>query len=157
MVGPLPAMAHKEEKYWYCRRSLRMWPVTGDDVRKSVGIFLRTKLKLEASFLSTIGEIGVKTVPFTARSKIKGEVIVVFGTVEVRDIFRRAARELAGSPEAGIRLEIPQYLQPSLKSLEAVSYALKKKFPGIRRNIKFDDEKLDLVLDFCTDPGADSP
>ena len=54
-------------------------------------------------------------------------------------------------------MEIPQYLQPSLKSLEALSYALKKKFPRIRRNIKFDDEKLDLVLDFHTDPGADSP
>ena len=115
-----------------------MWPVPGNDVKKAVGIFLKSKLKLEVSFISTMGEIGVKTVPFTSKSKIQGEAIVVFGSVEVRDIVRRAAKELAGSPEAGIRLEIPQFLQPSLKSLESVSYSLKKKFPATRSNIKFE-------------------
>ena len=70
----------------------------------------------------------------------------------MRDAVRRAARELAG---AGIRLEIPRYLQPSLKALEEVSYNLKKKNPDMRRNIKFDNGELDLVLDFCLNPSAD--
>ena len=56
-----------------------------------------------------------------------------------------------------IRLEIPYNLQPSLKALEAVSFNLKKRFPNIRRNIKFDDAEKDLVLDFCTDPDDDEP
>ena len=99
-----------------------------------------------------------RPIPFTSRSKLKHEAVVTFSTVEVRDIVRRAAKELAGSPEVGIRLEIPQFLQPSLKPLEAVSYSLKKKFPNTRRNIKFDDGRLDLVLDFCTDPSdVDQP
>ena len=70
---------------------------------------------------------------------------------------RRAAKELAGDDAAGIRLEIPRGLQDSLKALEAVSYALKKKNPGLKRNIKFDDDCLDLVLDFCIDPEGGAP
>ena len=75
-----------------------------------------------------------------------------FSSVEVRDIVRRAARELAGDPQSGIRLEIPQFLQPNLKALESVSYALRRKHPGMKRNVKFDDEKMNLVLDFCVNP-----
>ena len=43
-------------------------------------------------------------------------------------------------------------MQTNLKALESVSFALKKKYPAIKRNVKFDDEHQDLVLDFCTDP-----
>ena len=53
---------------------------------------------------------------------------------------------------AGIRLEIPYSMQSKLKALESVSYNLKKKFPEIRRNIKYDDDTMDLVLDFNTHP-----
>ena len=54
-----------------------------------------------------------------------------------------------------MRLEIPQFLQPSLKALESVSYNLKQKNPEIKRNIKFDDAEMDLILDFHTNPEAD--
>ena len=40
--------------------------------------------------------------------------------------------------------------------MESVSYALKKKHPNIKRNVKFDDERMDLVLDFCVDPSDPS-
>ena len=93
-----------------------------------------------------MGELHVVTVPFTSRSKIKEEVIVGFSSAEVRDIVRRAARELAGDLQSGIRLEIPQFLQPNLKALESVSYVLRRKHPGMKHNVKFDDEKMDLVL-----------
>ena len=129
--------------------------MAGGDVKKAVGTFLKQKLKLEGSFLASMGNISVVTVPFTTRSKIKEEVIVTFGTVEIRDIVRRAAKELGGDPGAGVRLEIPQFLQSSLKALESVSFALKKKHPNTRRNIKFDDERMDLVLDFCLEPSED--
>ena len=64
---------------------------------------------------------------------------------------------MAGTPDAGIRLEVPQHLQSSLKALEAVSYALKQKHPNMRRNVRFDDSMLDLVLDFCVDPTDPDP
>ena len=85
-------------------------------------------------------------------SKLDHEVIAVFGSVKIRDAVRRAAKQIAGAQDAGIRLEIPLYLQPSLKALEAVSYGLKQKNPGVKRSIKFDDQELDLVLDFNVDP-----
>ena len=85
-------------------------------------------------------------------ANVTGMVIVVFSSVEIRDSVRRSARELAGDRDAGVRLEIPYYLKPSLKALESVSYSLKKKFPDVRRNIRFDDENMNLALDFNTDP-----
>ena len=45
-------------------------------------------------------------------------------------------------------------MQGTLKALESVSYNLKKKKPNMRRNIKFDDSTMSLVLDFNTDPLA---
>ena len=65
---------------------------------------------------------------------------------------RRAAKELAGDSEAGIRLEVPTRLQPSLKALEAVSFSLKQKNKDTKRSIKFDDQSMDLILDFNTKP-----
>ena len=129
----------------------------GDDLKAGLRDFLREKLKLDTAFLSDMGSVSIKRVAFGPRSKIKNEAIVVFSSTEVRDAVKGSARELASHPEAGIRLEIPFALQPSLKALEAVSYKLKQKHPDIKRNIKFDDIEKDLVLDFCTDPSTEAP
>ena len=76
-----------------------------------------------------MGEIGIKRVAAGPGSKIKDEVVVLFATVQVRDTVRRAAKELAGSSDAGVRLEIPYSMQTRLKALESVSYNLKKSTP----------------------------
>ena len=115
----------KEETYWFCRRSLRLWPVAGSDLKKALGAFLKTRLKLDNSFLMDMGDVSVKKMAAGPRSKISGEVIAVFSTVAIRDTVRSMARELAGDPDAGVRLEIPYSLQPNLKALESVSYNLK--------------------------------
>ena len=153
---PRPRMS-KEDHYWMCRRSLRIWPVVGDDIRKALGDFIKSRLLLTPQFLADMGNISVKKVAEGPGSKIVGEVIAVFSTVEIRDAVRRAARELGGSSDAGIRLEIPQSMKPSLKALEAVSFNLKKKHPKIKRSIKFEDGDMDLILDFNTDPDANGP
>ena len=124
-----------------------MWPVSGTDLKAGLRDFLKGKLKLDAAFLTDMGNLSIKRVACGPRSKIRDEVIVVFSSPDVRDAVRGSARELAAHPEAGIRLEIPHSLQPSLKALEAVSYKLKQKYPDIRRNIKFDDQEKDLILD----------
>ena len=77
----------------------------------------------------------------------RGEVAVTFPDVETRDHVRSSARNLAGKTSMGIRLEIPEHLRPSLRSLESISFDLKKRVPGMKRNIKFDDAVMDLVLD----------
>ena len=39
-----------------------------------------------------------------------------------------------------------------LKALEALSYSLKLKNPKMKRNVKFDDDAFDLIMEFNTDP-----
>ena len=131
---------------------MRVWPVPGPDIRTSLKEYLSTKLRLSSRFLSDIGDISVKRVAEAPGSKISNEVIAVFSTVAVRDAIKRAAKELGGEAGFGIRHEIPNALQTSLKALEALSFHLKQKHPGIKRNIKFDDVAKDLVLDFSLNP-----
>ena len=143
-----------EDRYWLSRRSLRIWPVPGPDIKASLRDYLSTKLKLNSKFLHDIGDISIRKVAEAPGSRISDEVIAVFSTVAVRDAIKRAARELGGEAGFGIRHEIPNALQSSLKALEALSFHLKQKHPGIKRNIKFDDMTKDLVLDFSINPDA---
>lgn len=69
---------------------------------------------------------------------------------------RKTARNLAGKgPNYGIRLELPNHLKTAMSALQMVSYDIKQKFPNSRRNVLFDDDDMDLVLDFST--GEDQP
>ena len=79
--------------------------------------------------------------------KARGEVAVTFPDIETRDLVRSSAKNLAGKSSMGMRLEIPEHLRPSLRNLESVSFDLKKTVPEMKRNIKFDDAVMDLVLD----------
>ena len=54
-----------------------------------------------------------------------------------------------------MRLHIPGHLEPHFKALEGLSYALKQRFPGLKRNIKYDDANMDLRLDFQIEPQSD--
>ena len=109
-------------------------------------------------FLEDVGEITVRRVPRTrlggAPSKWQDEAVVVFRDREFRDGVRSAAFNLAGQDEAGIRLDVPEYLMSNFKALEGVSYDLKQKHGGVKRNIRYDDEVMDLVLDFKIDEEA---
>ena len=116
--------------------------------------FLKVELGLPVGLLERIGPVEITPIFSNPRSKSKihDEVSVLFNTVEVRDSVRRAARELGGDPNAGVRLEVPTWLQSNLKALDALCYALKQKHPKLKRNIKFDDDALDLIMEFNTDP-----
>ena len=112
---------------------------------------MRTQLHISTQAIVSMGDVQISPVFSNPKSKIKNEVCVIF----VRDVVRSGARELAGDPATRIRLEIPRHLQRNLKPLESISYSLKRKHPGMRRNVKFNDDRLDLVLDFCIDPDKD--
>ena len=129
-----------------------MWPVAGTDLKKALADFLSLRLRLSSKAMADMGNISIKKVFSGPKSKIQNEVVAVFASTEVRDAVKRAAKELAGDTDAGIRLEVPGFLQPSLKALEAVSFRLKQKNPKMRRNVKFDEAVMDLVLDFSLDP-----
>ena len=48
---------------------------------------------------------------------------------------------------------MPGHLEPNFKILENISYLLKQKYQTLRRNIKFDEPNMDLVLDFQVEEG----
>ena len=148
----------KLARYWKSRKSLRMWPIKGegDQMRLELQKFMGSKLGLGEDVLVDVADCSIRRVP-TGKKKggIEHEVVVEFPTVDLRDVVRAAAYNLANHPDSGIRLEIPHHLMANFKALSSASYQLKQKFPQCKRNMKYDDESTDLVLDFKT--GQDQP
>ena len=143
----------KQERYWKARKSLRLWPVkgTGDELRIELQRFLSQRLRLGEDVIADTGDCSIRKLPPAGgKSTITHEITVEFPTVDLRDLVRSAAYNLAGQPEAGIRLKIPHHLMSNFKALNSASYKLKQKYKDCKRNVKYDDEKLELVLDFKT-------
>ena len=51
-----------------------------------------------------------------------------------------------------MQLEIPEHLRQNLRALESMSFLMKQSHTGLKRNIKFDDEVMDLVMDVRVSP-----
>ena len=137
----------REERFWECRRSLRLWPLQ-DDSRESLERFLKDKLRMDETFVKEeLGKAIIKK-HRDPRSKLKDEHIVIFESKEVRDAIKANAPNLANFREtAGMRLHLPNHLQKDFKSLMSLSYDLKKKNPDLKRNVKFDEDELGLYMD----------
>ena len=118
-------------EYWAARRSLRMWPVQGPDLYEAARDFLVDALKQDPRSIPSRDELTVRIAGSMGRSKTVGEVVVSFPNVSMRDAARSAAFNLAGK-KAGIRLEIPDTLRPSLRALESLAYNLKKSNPEMK-------------------------
>ena len=59
--GPAANMSKaSDDVYWSCRRSLRLWPVPGPDLKKSLADFMKTRQKISTSTLLRMGDIGIK-------------------------------------------------------------------------------------------------
>ena len=150
--GRVESPVTKLARYWKSRKSLRMWPIKGqgDQLRMELQKFLSVKLGLGEDVLTDTAECSIRRIP-TGRKKnnrIEHEVLVEFPTVDLRDVVRGAAYNLADHPDSGILLEIAHHLMANFKALSNASYRLKQKYPACKRNIKYDDECADLVLDF---------
>lgn len=145
----------RDKRYWKARRSLRLWPIVGngEDMKTAVLTFLTGKLRLGEDLIADAEDSHIARVPAgLIKGPIKHEVVVEFPAVDLRDIVRKSAFNLAGDRNSGIRLEIPHHLMKNFKALEAASYKLKQKFKDLRQNIKFDDESCDLSLEFRIRP-----
>ena len=137
----------REERFWQCRRSLRLWPVEGGD---SAGLkaFLKEKLRVDANVIDNdLGEVLIRKHK-DLKAKTKNEVIVEFDSKETRDMIKSHASNLANyRDEAGMRLHLPNHLQKDFKALMGLSYDLKQKNAGLKRNVKFDEDDLGLFMD----------
>ena len=158
--GPRPDIPRsrqdkQEDKFLLARRSLRLWPLAGGK-KASLDKFLAEKLRLDKPFIQEeLGEVKIIK-PREPRNKNKDEYIVIFESKQVRDAVKAAAPNLANHREdAGMRLHIPDHLQKDFHALMNLSFDLKKRHPGLKRNIKFDEEDNGLFMDLKLEEGAD--
>ena len=130
-----------------------MWPLNARNIKTSITNFLTQKLNFSPEDVVGLGEVKYKKCHARPSSKVKNEFIVTFESIDARDAVRAAAFNLAGDRQSGMRLHIPGHLEPNFKALEGLSYLLKQKHATLRRNIKFDEPNMDLVLDFQVQEG----
>ena len=151
---PTPALRQRtdrEDRYWLARRQLRLWPVDHDqDLDVGVLNFLKLKLKIPDS---RIEHIGYTVEPLAARpdAVAQNQVLVTFDNIEQRDGVRAKANNLDGRDRAtGCQMEPPDHLRSQYQAFQSLAYCLKKKSPTLRRNLKFDDRNLCLIMDINT-------
>ena len=132
-----------------------MWPIEGGR-KESLEEFLREKLRLDPTFIrDDLGQVTLAK-PKEPRNKNPSEYIVTFETKQIRDAIKAKAANLANFREAaGMRLEVPDHLQRDFQVLMSLSFDLKKKHPGLKRNIKFDEEDMGLFMDMKLDNDKD--
>ena len=144
----------REQDYWEARSALHLRPVGPGNIIEQVKKIMTDQLKISQQLLETVGHFSARRVPCGPSTRIQNEVVVTYRTVEACDAVKSAARNLAGKgPEFGVRLELPNHLKTAMKVLQSMSYDIKKKCPSAKRNVLYDDEVLDLALDFSLGEG----
>ena len=83
------------------------------------------------------------------KPKTTDEAIVLFDSKETRDAVKDQAHNLLVKYGnwAGMRLHVPNYLQKDFRALMNLAYNLKKKNPGLKCNVKFDEDNYGLFMD----------
>ena len=145
-AAPAPA-GRREKEYDFCRRSLRLWPVKGEDYNIGVEDFLVNKLLFDRSEVRGLGPYIVKPVPSRAGTPTEHIVLVTFESKEVRDQVKSHGKNLASANGAGMNIHVPGYLLDNLHALNAVGFSIKEKHKNVRRAVKFDDQRMDLYMD----------
>ena len=85
---------------------------------------------------------------FAPRARNNNEAIATFRTVAIRDTVRASSNKLAAyGQQAGIRIHVPGFLLGSFQVLENLGYQMRQSDPDTRRSIKFEDDKMDLMMD----------
>ena len=140
----------KEERYWEARRSLRIWPVTGENLKLATLSFLHDKLKCTAGRVKP-DDIEVTKLTSHPESTAKEQVLVRFSTIRLRDEVKSLGRNLSGLDKSvGMQIEPPDHLRSHYQAFQKMAFQMKKKHPNLRRNIKFLDIETCLVMDVLT-------
>ena len=140
----------KDDHYWTARKQLRVWPVTVQDPEASVRTFLQERLRVPMYRIQVFA-FEVEVLPL--RPGQAQQAIVTFGNYRWRDEVRAHAKNLGGTGDnpAGCQLEPPDHLKAHYQTFQSLAYCIKKKNPGLKRNIKFEDERRTLVMDLKID------
>ena len=142
--------AVQKQDYLEACRTIKMWPVKGieSQLEKACREFMKDALGMPEDTAEEITITSVRRIRQARRSKIADEVLVRFGTVDERDIVQSYASNLGKmNGAAGIRIYFPAHLRNVFRLLESHGSLLKKKYPDLKRSIKYDDATLSLVMD----------
>ena len=144
----------REDRYWEARRQLRVWPVDqAAGLVEGVEKFFVDKLLISETRLH---HLKFTTRPLISRadSVAQDQVVVTFESVSQRDEVRAKASNLRGAEKGvGCQLEPPDHLRGQYQALQNLAFCLKKRNPELKRNIKFDDRELALIMDVKTAEG----
>ena len=144
-----------EEKYWVARRTLRVWPVEGEDLSKAVVSFLEKKLSCPQGRVSG-DDFVAKRVYSPPDLTAQNQVLITFNSVGLRDEVKSMAKNLSGSDrKTGIQIEPPDHLRSHYQAFQRLAFQLKRKNPALRRNVKFYDPDLCLTMDLKISSSAE--
>ena len=140
-----------EHKYYEARRSLRIWPVAGENLAVGVKEFLIEKLLCGEDV--NLEECTIRRVNSASDSEVKNQVVVTFPSIAMRDEIKSLGRNLRGGGRAtGLQIEPPDHLRGQYQSFQKLAFQLKKKNPQLRRNVEFLDSEQCLTMDVCLSP-----
>ena len=131
-----------------------MWPITGSDLTAAVLTFLTSRL-LAPDGMVAADDFEVRRVAPRPDSDAKDPALVTFMSLQLRDEVKQLGRNLRGSDRTvGLQIEPPDHLRSHYQALQKMAFEMKRKFPSLRRNIKFYDMDLALVMDVQTTAGG---
>ena len=137
----------REDAYNKCRRTLKLWPISGSDLEDAVRVFMKQKLNIDDH---RIESIPLSVSPSSGKlARDKKEMLVVFEDKDDRDYVKSMGVNLAGQSNVGMALHVPGFLLDDLYALNSVGYNIKSTHKGVKRSVKFDDGNLGLYLDIC--------
>ena len=152
--------SNREEIFLTSRRSVRIWPIEGDTsqaMRSNLDTFLLEALQLTREEIDDLDIESVTRTRLRHNARIHLEVLVKFSSVEARDQVAMRGGYLAEfvdsckKPLAGIRMDIPMYLNGVFKLLNSYGYKLRQLHgEGTKRYVKYDEANLSLYLDVRT-------
>lgn len=152
-AGP-SSNSSRDDRFWEARKQLRVWPVPHDkDLHVGTLNFLREKLKVADSKLEHIHFV-VKPINSRPTNEAQDQVIITYDSIRTRDEIRAKASNLDGRDrKVGCQLEPPDHLRSQNQALQNLAFCLKKKNPGLKRNLKFNDEERTITMDVKMDDG----
>lgn len=84
-----------DERYWSARKSLRLWPVEGQDLKAAVIKFIEEKLKAPPGRVGR-DDFEAREIYSPPETLAQHQVVVAFSTVALRDEVKSMSRNLSG-------------------------------------------------------------
>ena len=147
---------YRRDRYEAARKMLRLWPVRGreeEELKVEALRFIRQKLQVCQTAVNDDQILKVRRTRQAKKSNVNNEVLVFFADKYARDQVVANAKFLSqyrlqcGKPSAGLRMNYPDHLSADFRVLDWYGAELNRRFPGTKRNIRFDDDTEGLRMD----------